>query len=255
MEGIEGALADPVTLAKDPTMYTPDQERPSSAVVAQLRPLLSVARMRMGAELSENFLDFSQFSKMHNRFRKSEHQAMEGFLEDPDPPNETHAPSTLKSESQPGSPMPRKQSWKVEVPSPAPSPLAALSRGPPPVFAGSKRDMMEQRKSEAFLERRMSTGGSKEYRGPRASASMPAKADLAEHAQRKQDLVGWHGSLQQQAPGGVYGASSRNFRDQIVSFDSSVVHHQERRSSFDPTAAKKAMQAASLQSRSVVVVY
>ena len=78
LEGIEGALADPATLATDPTMYAPDQERPSSAVVAQLRPLLSVARMPMGAELAEPNFGFSMMSKLHNKWRKAEHQAQEG---------------------------------------------------------------------------------------------------------------------------------------------------------------------------------
>ena len=161
LEGIEGALADPATLATDPTMYAPDQERPSSAVVAQLRPLLSVARMPMGAELAEPNFDFSMMSKLHNKWRKAEHQAQEGFLER----GPQQAPEIPQQESSPpGSPVSkRKQNWKVEVPSVPSSPLAAAKAGTTPLAAakagstplaamktqGSKRELIEARKAVA----------------------------------------------------------------------------------------------------------
>ena len=82
LEGIEGALADPVTMANDPTTYAPHQARPSSSVVAQLRPLLAVARMKQGTDLAESIYDFSQISQLSNKHKKSQHQAQNNFFDD-----------------------------------------------------------------------------------------------------------------------------------------------------------------------------
>jgi hypothetical protein len=152
LEGIEGALADPATLANDPTVYAPDQERPSTAVVAQLRPLLSVARMNMGTEFAEPNYDFSSVSKLHNKWRKSHHQAQEGFLED-GPRQQQHQQQqeagnqSPQQQSPPGSPgLKRKSGWKVEVSSPPSSPLPAARASSTPLVAakthGSRRELL-----------------------------------------------------------------------------------------------------------------
>jgi hypothetical protein len=160
LEGIEGALADPATLANDPTVYAPDQERPSTAVVAQLRPLLAVARMNMGTEFAEPNYDFSSVSKLHNKWRKSHHQAQEGFLEDgprlqqqqPQQDSGNQSPvltrSSPQQQSPPGSPgLKRKSGWKVEMSSPPLSPLPAASSTPLAALKtqGSRRELLGSR--------------------------------------------------------------------------------------------------------------
>ena len=158
LEGIEGALADPVSLGNDPTMYAPEQERPSSALAAQLRPLLSVARTRVGADLAENPLDFSHINKLHNKFRRATHETRDDFFGPPpasNPPG-SHLSAARGAQSPPGSPMSqstavqRKASWKVEVPVPSPLPRPAPVPSPMPpapnVKIGSKREQVEQHK-------------------------------------------------------------------------------------------------------------
>ena len=152
LEGIEGALADPATLANDPTVYAPDQERPSTAVVAQLRPLLSVARMSMGTEFAEPNYEFSSVSKLHNKWRKSHHQAQEGFLEDgprqqQQQQQQEAGNQSPQQQSPPGSPgFKRKSGWKVEVSSPPSSPLPAARASSTPLAAaktqGSRRELL-----------------------------------------------------------------------------------------------------------------
>lgn len=115
LEGIEGALADPATLANDPTVYAPDQERPSTAVVAQLRPLLSVARMNMGPEFAEPNYDFSSVSKLHNKWRKSHHQAQEGFIENgPRQQQQEAGNQSPQQQSPPGSPGVNRSRFRLE---------------------------------------------------------------------------------------------------------------------------------------------
>jgi hypothetical protein len=155
LEGMEGALADPVSLGNDPTMYAPEQERPSSAVAAQLRPLLSVARTRFGADMAENPLDFSHINKLHNKFRKATHETRDDFFGDGPPlasniPG-SHLSAAKGSQSPPGSPMSQQiAAWKVEVPVPSPLPKPAPVPSPMPPAAnvkiGSKREQVEQHK-------------------------------------------------------------------------------------------------------------
>jgi hypothetical protein len=155
LEGIEGALADPVSLGNDPTMYAPEQERPSSAVAAQLRPLLSVARTRVGADMAENPLDFAHINKLHNKFRKATHETRDNFFGDdntaahhePDPrnapgrePDRQNAPDSHLSAVKPSDQSPsasptaaqRRASWKVEMPHPSPLPKPAPVPSPLP---------------------------------------------------------------------------------------------------------------------------
>jgi len=158
LEGIEGALADPVTLSNDPTMYAPDQDRPSSAVVAQLRPLLAIARMKLGAGLAENQLDFSLIAKVHNKFQKSFHESRDELFQD-------YATKPLLSEQKgarqraqtppsiPGGTAVNhdalKASWKVQVPA---SPNFF------PVATGSRRDAAERERQEKHRKHTAQSG-------------------------------------------------------------------------------------------------
>lgn len=163
LEGIEGALADPVTLSNDPTMYAPDQDRPSSAVVAQLRPLLAVARMKFGAGLAENQLDFSLIAKVHNKFRKSFHESRDELFQDY---TTKPLPSEQKAAQQKGAQQRAhtppsipggtavnhdalKASWKVQVPA---SPNFV------PVATGSRRDAAERERQEKHIKHTAQSG-------------------------------------------------------------------------------------------------
>ena len=199
LEGIEGALADPATLATDPTLYAPDQERPSSAVAAQLRPLLAVARMQMGAELAEPNFDFSMVSKLHNKWRKAHHQAQEGFLErEPLQEPKQAGNESPQQQSPPGSPVSRrKQGWKVEVPSVPSSPLAAAKADPTPLAAikaqGSKRQLIEAQKSQLIEAQKEQQAAAQRAMGFHAGASSQEERNASFLQWRKsnapQDLV------------------------------------------------------------------
>ena len=155
LEGVEGALADPITLSNDPTMYKSNQDRPSSSMVAQLRPLKSVSRMSFGTDMAEMPMDFSNVNKFNKRSSKSDHEAQDKFYgEDPlGDAMQGRARRTPTPEMRPGSrarsPPEGKKSWKVEVPSSAPSVYSysqARLNLATPVASGSRRDIAERNK-------------------------------------------------------------------------------------------------------------
>ena len=159
-------------------MYEPHQERPSSAVVAQLRPLLSVSRMRMGAELAEQALDFSMINKIHNRHRISEHEAQSNTFA-PEP----HS-SALKvregntSPQPPGSPIPGRTYRKNPVPI-ADSPLP----------------------SNAVHAARLAQPSMLQLGGPPSSNSLPSKREIKERQRQEERSAAFTSSDKRQKQG------------------------------------------------------
>lgn len=286
LEGIEGALEDPVSLGNDPTMYYPEQDRPSSAVAAQLRPLLSVARSRFGADLAEIPLDFSHVNKLHNKFRKSTHETHDNFFgndgaqsAEPVPPG-SHLSAAKPALSPPTSPTAaqRKASWKVEVPmpSPMPKPAPVPSPLPPnPMFKiGSKREQVEQQKLVKHQSQKAQSSWRQQGLDPVAGADNQFDADernqefmrqraafLEQNARPKPSQNGYSVSRQSNTMAkGAYASSSMidSTRGGFGRAQSAEMPNDVPRMdpvSFDAMAAKSAMRAGALYSRSSSTSY
>jgi hypothetical protein len=187
-------------------MYSPNQERPSSAVVAQLRPLLSVAKGRFGADLSEGPFDFSNISKLHNKWRKSDHVAQDSIFDaGPRTAPASNLSQAARQQSPPASPLSgarRKASWKVEVPSPAPSPLPMPER----VAGNSKREVNHQQ-SMSMLQRTptFQSNQSRQQPGPAQSSE---EQRSREFMQRRYDVLQQQNSFKKAQ--NAYGASTSN---------------------------------------------
>ena len=288
LEGIEGALADPVSLGNDPTMYAPEQERPSSAVAAQLRPLLSVARTRFGADMAENPLDFAHINKLHNKFRKATHETRDNFFGDDNAavhhePDSRNVPGSHLSaansagQSPPASPTAaqRRASWKVEVPQPSPLPKPAPVSSPLPpapkyriestrelqieqqrtMNIGSKREEVEQQK----LMRQQSLKAQSSWRQQGLDPLAEDKQFTKD--QRNQEFIRQRASFMEQSSRpkpsqSAFGvsrqsnyASSTAMKSAKGGFGRAPSAETSSAAPFDPKAAKSAMHAGALYSR------